>query len=120
MENVISRQEHEEFVRRIDAENERQNKRIGLLEDSIRQMNTLTISVEKMAINMENMLSAIERQGVLIEKQSDRLDSIEKAPAEDSKKFKMTIITTIATTAITTIVGAIIGAILVILQKGGI
>lgn len=116
MDNMLSRQEHEEFAKRVDAENERQNKRIGLLEDSIRQMNTLTISVEKMAVNMENMLSAIERQGILIEKQSNRLDSIEKEPAETSKQIKTTVITTITST----VVGAIIGALLMILQKGGI
>lgn len=54
--NYITRQEHEEFARRQDAENERQNRRIQLLEDNVRQINALTVSIEKMAVSMENML----------------------------------------------------------------
>ena len=50
--NYISRQEHEEFARRQDAENERQNRRIQLLEDNVRQIIALTVSVEMMAVNM--------------------------------------------------------------------
>ena len=49
--NYITRQEHEEFARRQDAENERQNRRIQLLEDNLWQINALTVSVEKMAVN---------------------------------------------------------------------
>lgn len=111
MDNYILRQEHEEFVRRIDAENDRQNKRITLLEDSFKQMNALTISVERMAVNMENMLSAIEKQGKLIEKQNDRLESIEKEPARESKQIKMSIITSL----LSAVIGAVVVAIIAIL-----
>lgn len=106
--DYITRNEHEEFARRQDAENERQNRRIALLEESVKQMNALTVSVEKMAVNMENMLNAIERQGNLIENQNDRLDKIEKEPAETHKSIKNSIITSI----ISTVVGIVIGALL--------
>ncbi len=56
-----------------------------------------------MAVNMENMLNAIERQGNLIETQSNRIDKIEKEPAESHKQIKMSV-----TTAL---VGAVVGAI---------
>lgn len=103
MDNYITRQEHEEFSRRIDAENTRQNRRIGVLEENVKQINALTISVEKMASNMEHMLEAIERQGNLIEKQNNRLDDIEREPAQEHKQIKMTVITSL--------IGAVVGAL---------
>ena len=111
MDNLITRQEHEEFARRIDAENERQSKRISALEDNVKEVHELTVSVGKMAVNMENMLNAIERQGNLIEKQNDRLDQIEKEPAETHKKIKMSIVTAI----VSAVAGAVVGAVLVLL-----
>lgn len=107
----ITRQEHDEFSRRIDAENTRQNRRIGVLEENVKQINALTISVEKMASNMEHMLEAIERQGNLIEKQNNRLDDIEREPAKDQKEIKMEIIKTI----ISALVGAAVVAITTLL-----
>lgn len=111
VESFVTLDVHKEFARRIDAENERQNRRIALLEENIKQMNALTISVEKMAVNMENMLNAIERQGNLIEKQNDRLDAMEKEPGKDYKQIKSTIITAIISAIATTVVGAIIAAV---------
>lgn len=109
--NMITRQEHEEFAKRQDAENERQNKRISALEDNVKEVHELTVSVGKMAVNMENMLCAIERQGNLIEKQNNRLDQIEKEPTEEHKQIKMSVITAM----ISAVVGAITGAVLVLL-----
>lgn len=111
MNEFITRQEHEEFARRIDAENTRQNRRIGILEESVKQINALAISVEKMASNMEHMLEAIERQGTLIEKQNDRLDDIEKEPMQTYSQIKQAIITAV----IGTFVGSAVTAIIMIL-----
>lgn len=111
MDNYILRQEHEEFARRVDAEDARQNRRIEVLEENVKQINALTVSVEKMASNMEHMLEAIERQGNLIEKQNDRLDVVEKEPAETYKDVKMEIIKTI----ISALVGAVVVAVLALL-----
>lgn len=104
MDNVITRQEHEEFVRRIDAENSRQNKRLELLEENVRQINSLTVSVEKMALNMENMLEVLEKQG-------KRLEALEKEPVETSKQIKSAIITAV----VGTIIGAVVTAIIMLL-----
>ena len=49
MENPITRAEHEEFRRRLEEENKRQDTRIGILEDSVRQIGALATSVEKLA-----------------------------------------------------------------------
>ena len=42
----ISRAEHEEFSRRLAEENKRQDKRIEMLEENVREMRALTNSVE--------------------------------------------------------------------------
>ena len=47
----ITRAEHEEFRRRIEAEEHRQNRRLEELEETVRQIQALTISVEKMAVS---------------------------------------------------------------------
>lgn len=100
-EDVITRREHEEFARRIDTENERQNKRISLLEESLQRTNALTVAVEKMAVNMENMLEEQKRQG-------ERLEKLEKEPAETGKQIRNVVITAV----VSTVVGAIIAALL--------
>lgn len=76
MENCIARAEHEEFAKRIDAENTRQNRRIEALEQSVDRFGRIASSVERLATNMEGMLKEQERQG-------ERLDKLEGKPAEN-------------------------------------
>lgn len=111
MDGYITRQEHEEFAKRQDAENDRQNRRIAVLEDNVKEIHGLTVSVERMAVSMENMLTAIERQGTLIEKQNGRIDEIEKEPAKDHKEIKMEIIKTV----VSALVGAVVVAVAALL-----
>lgn len=75
MDEFLPRGEHDEYAKRIDAENERQNKRIGLLEENVRQISALTISIEKMATSMETMAKELGNQG-------DRLEALEQEPAK--------------------------------------
>lgn len=109
--NCITKEVHEEFARRVDAENERQNRRIAVLEDNVKEIHGLTVSVERMAVNMENMLAAIERQGSLIEKQNDRIDEIEKEPAKTQKEVRLEVVKTI----ISGIAGAAVVAVISLL-----
>lgn len=67
MDTPITRAEHEEFRRRLEEENERQNKRLSILEDSSRQFTTLVTSVEKLAMSMQSMLKEQESQGKRLE-----------------------------------------------------
>ena len=69
MSEYISREEHKEFAERIDAENERQNKRLSSLEETVKEIQRLTIAVERMAVSMEAMTKEIASQG-------QRLDAI--------------------------------------------
>ena len=56
MDDVITRAEHEEFKKRIEDENHRQNKRIEVLVKITQQINSLTVSVEKLAQSIELMV----------------------------------------------------------------
>ena len=48
MEDCIERAEHEEFAKRIDAENTRQNRRIEALEQSVDRFGRIASSVERL------------------------------------------------------------------------
>lgn len=95
-EDTVSRREHEEFARRIDDENNRQNHRIASLEESHREIRAITASVEKLAVNMESMLKEIEKQG-------QRLSALE---GRDGEKWR-----TVVSYLITAIIGLVVGAI---------
>ena len=66
---------HNEFAKRVEAENANQNDRIAKLEDAVHEISRLTASVEKMAVSMEYMATEQKKQG-------DRLDELEKKPAK--------------------------------------
>ena len=72
MDNPITRAEHEEFRRRLEEENRRQDKRIELLEDNMRELNQLTASVGKLATSIESMVKEQEKQGKRLETLEDR------------------------------------------------
>lgn len=108
MTDELSREDHDtihdEYAKRMDAENARQNKRLDLLEGTVRQINSLTVSIEKMAVNMANMLEEQKRQG-------ERLDELEKEPAETLRQIKMSAVTAL----VGTVVGAVVTAVLMLL-----
>lgn len=81
MNTPITRAEHEEFVKRMEEEHRRQNRRIELTEESIRQISSIAISVEKLATNMESMLKEQERQG-------GRIDAMERASGDTWHRIK--------------------------------
>lgn len=70
--------------------------RVKNLESMQNSMNNLIRSVDKLAFNMEGMLTEQKRQG-------ERLKKLEQEPADDWKSMRRTIITTI--------VGVISGAL---------
>lgn len=74
------------------------------LEAEFKVINELALSVNRMAVSMENMLQEINRQG-------DRLEELEKVPVETNRQVKQAIITAL----VGGIVGAFITAILVTL-----
>ena len=102
MDNFVTREVHEEFRKAIDAENARQNDRLDNLEETVHQINQLTISVEKLAVSMDGMLKELTEQ-------SNRLKELE---GNDGKKWKK-----VVNGVITGIVG---GLVVFIMAKLGL
>lgn len=94
-QEYITRREHEEFARRMDSENERikdenerQNRRIAIVEESVNEFNKLVLQIERIAVSIQQMTEEISKQG-------ERLENIESKPG---KRWE-------------TLIGGIIGAI---------
>lgn len=86
--DLITRKEHEEFVRRMDEANNRQSKRLEIVEKDVRQIGSLTTAVEKLAMSMENMVREQMKQG-------ERLDQLESRDGEMWRKVTSYIVTAI-------------------------
>lgn len=94
MENeFLPRREHNEFAKRMEAEHDRQNHRLSELESTSKQIGSLTVSIEKMACTMEQMLTEQRMQG-------ERLEVLE---SRDGEKWR-----NISSYIITAIVGAVV------------
>lgn len=88
MDTPITRAEHEEFRKRLEEENKRQDRRIELLEDNVNKLGSLTTSVEKLATNMENMVKEQEKQG-------QRLETLESRDGEMWRKVVGYVVTAV-------------------------
>ena len=96
MDEPISRGEHEEFARRIDAQEKRQDRRLELLEENVREIGALTVSVQKLAQSLQSMVKEQESQG-------ERLQVLE---GRDGEKWRAA-----ASHVLTVILGIVIGYI---------
>lgn len=101
MDDYITRREHDEFVRRMEDEHERINKRLTNHDKATKELQQLVNAVGKMAVNMENMLTEIKSQGA-------RLESLEEYENKSWNTIKNGIFNAIGAT----IGGAIIAAII--------
>ena len=93
----ISREEHEEFRRRMEEEDKRQNRRIDLVEKSIQQIGDIAMSVEKMAVSLQSMVKEQEQQG-------KRLEALDSRDGEMWRKAVGYVVTAL--------LGAVIGFVL--------
>ena len=59
MEDMITRKEHEEFSKRIDEENHRQNRRIEALEESVKQISELTTTRKEQAVKKKKKMNQL-------------------------------------------------------------
>jgi len=87
---------HNEAMRRIEEENNRQNHRIENLEQTVKEIGQLTTSVEKLAVSIENMVKEQARQG----------EKIEELESRDGKMWRQ-----VVGYVITTIIGIVVGFI---------
>ena len=100
MDEPISRAEHEEFARRIDAQEKRQDRRLELLEENVREIGALTVSVQKLAQSLQSMVKEQEQQG-------RRLQALESRDGEKWRKL-MGYIATALTSGAVTLLGVLI------------
>ena len=89
----ITRPEHEEFVRRMDEANDRQSKRLAIVENDIRQIGELTTSVKELATSMKGMSKEQAKQG-------ERLEALESRDGEMWRKVVGYVVTAIVGIAI--------------------
>lgn len=85
-------------LERIHDEDLRQNKRLNELEATVKQLNDIVISIQRLTMSVESLAKDVHKQG-------ERLESIEQAPVERINSVKQTIVTTIT--------GIVIGALAV-------
>lgn len=95
MSEFVTKEVHDEFVKRIDSENRMQDQRITALENALQNIVQISINVEKLATNVETMTKAIEQQG-------KRLAELEGKPG---KRWDL-----IVTGIISAIVGMLVAA----------
>ncbi|MBR3238663.1 MAG: hypothetical protein IKF99_09525 [Oscillospiraceae bacterium] len=76
MENeYLLKSVHDEFARRVDEENDRQNARLASLERSLQEISKITVQVERLATNIETLTASIKEQ-------NGRLTDLEQKPAK--------------------------------------
>jgi len=92
----VGREEHNEFAKRIEDEQHRQNRQIEVLEESVKQNTALTVSVEKLANNMENMANEQAKQG-------ERLEALE---GRDGEMWR-TVVKYVLTAALGLVIGLV-------------
>lgn len=102
MEEYITRPEHEAFSElmksenaRLKEEDSRQNKRLSALEAAIQQINALAVSVERLAASVENMAKEQLQINKSIEKQGERIGSLENRDGEKWRQVTGYVLTTI-------------------------
>lgn len=101
MESYISRREHDEFVKRMEDEHTRMNRRIANLEKSDEKMQEMNKNIGELALNMKHILEEQRKQGV-------RLDAFEKDKNSNWQSIKKGLFNAIGAA----VGGAIIAAIL--------
>ena len=87
----------EEFARRVDQENKRQNRRLDIIDSTLSQLNELTISVQNLATSMKHMLD-------IQTEQNKRLEELENRDGEKWRSISMYVLTAL--------IGAVIGFVL--------
>lgn len=92
----ITRAEHEEFSKRIDAENERQNQRLKLLEEQTKRVTDIAISIRELAQSVKQMAETQKEQG----------EKLEKLESMDGEKWR-----TVVGYVITAVIGIVVGFI---------
>lgn len=85
---MITRAEHEEFCKRVEAEDNRQNKRLEVLEEQTKQFTDLVLSVRELAQSVKQLAEIQKAQG-------EKLDKLENRDGEMWRRVSGYVITSI-------------------------
>lgn len=84
----ITRVEHEEFCKRVEAEDCRQNRRLEILEEQTKQITDLVLSVRELAYSVKQLAEIQKVHG-------EKLDELESRDGEMWRKVSGYVITSI-------------------------
>ena len=84
----ITRAEHEEFCKRVEAEDHRQNERLEVLEEQTRQFTDLVLSVRELAQSVKQLAEIQKAQG-------EKLDELENRDGEMWRRVSGYVITSV-------------------------
>lgn len=84
----ITRAEHEEFCKRVEAEDNRQNRRLEILEEQTKQFTDLVLSVRELAQSVKQLAEIQKTQG-------EKLDELENRDGEMWRRVSGYVITSI-------------------------
>lgn len=84
----ITRAEHEEFCKRVEAEDHRQNKRLEILEEQTKQFTDLVLSVRELAQSVKQLAETQKVHG-------EKLDELENRDGEMWRRVSGYVITAI-------------------------
>lgn len=94
--DFISREEHEEFEKRINVEHarlvdedKRQNYRLTLIEEENKQISKLALSVQELAASVKEIAKESERLGHRVDENIKKLDErLTKLEGRDGEKWR--------------------------------
>lgn len=116
-DDFITRREHDEFVKRIEDSEKRQNKRIDELEESVKDITRLTASIEKIATKQDYMITEQAKQGEVLAKAQEKIDQLEKEPMKDALETSKAIKKKTTETVVTVIVTALVVALIILVAQ---
>lgn len=89
MDEFLRREVHEEFAERMEDEHRRINHRLGKVEETIGEINRLTLSVQSLAESVQRMCKEQERQ-------SERLQTLEGRDGDNWRALMKYLLTGLA------------------------
>lgn len=101
MGEYISRVEHEEFCKRLEEENRRQNHRIDELEKTTQEIHTMSKSLVVMCEKMNTLNESMDTL-------KDKVEVLEHEPLDTWNKIKGAVITAIASGLVGIIIGNLV------------
>ena len=94
MDDYITRPEHEEFKKRLESEETRQNRRLDAVETRVDKLIDMQASLAVMQAGIDSISASVKRIG-------DEVDALKAEPADKWKKATWIVVTVIITAAVT-------------------